>query len=405
MIHTFSVKRFQTWALRYPEGSVPENLFHLLGEVEVVFGLWSAAFLAFYAAYAGYKAPIGFLESLNFTEPLFVFAVMAVASTRPILFCAERILRFGSRIVPGSRTAAFTFTALAIGPLLGSLITEPAAMTVVALLLSQIVFSQGVSEPFRYAALGVLFVNISVGGTLTPFAAPPVLMVAAPWGWDLAYMLTHFGYKSALICVCNAAGLVLFFRKELARIEESSAARAVVPLWVILTHLVFLGVIVVCAHHPVVFMGSLLFFLGIVKITSEYQNALKVQESLLVAFFLAGLVIFGPWQRWWLQPLLAGLGDFEVFLGATALTAITDNAALTYLGAQVEGLSESFKLALVSGAVAGGGLTVIANAPNPAGYAILSEHFGPSGISPLRLFKGALLPTMIALLALWFLPA
>ena len=57
-----------------------------------------------------------------------------------------------------------------------------------------------------------------------------------------------------------------------------------------------------------------------------------------------------------------------LFFGAAALTAITDNAALTYLGSLVEDISDQSKYSLVAGAVAGGGLTVIANAPNPAGF-------------------------------------
>ena len=81
---------------------------------------------------------------------------------------------------------------------------------------------------------------------------------------------------------------------------------------------------------------------------------------------------------------------------APALTAITDNAALTYLGSLVQGLSEEFKYALVAGAVTGGGLTVIANAPNPAGFSILRAHFDDGAIHPLGLFVAALPPTLVA---------
>jgi hypothetical protein len=63
-----------------------------------------------------------------------------------------------------------------------------------------------------------------------------------------------------------------------------------------------------------------------------------------------------------------------MYFGATALTAITDNAALTYLGSLVEGVSDQLKYALVAGAVSGGGLTVIANAPNPAGAGFSSRQ-------------------------------
>ncbi len=86
----------------------------------------------------------------------------------------------------------------------------------------------------------------------------------------------------------------------------------------------------------------------------------------------------------------------QVFYGATILTAVTDNAALTYLGSLVDGLSDSFKYALVTGAVTGGGLTIIANAPNPAGFAILRGHFKDEAIHPIGLFLAALGPTIIA---------
>jgi len=90
-------------------------------------------------------------------------------------------------------------------------------------------------------------------------------------------------------------------------------------------------------------------------------------------------------------------------VGATILTAFTDNAALTYLGSLVEGLSDAFKYALVAGAVTGGGLTIIANAPNPAGAAILRPHLEEQTLHPFRLFLAALPPTITAALWFWFL--
>jgi Na+/H+ antiporter NhaD/arsenite permease-like protein len=155
----------------------------------------------------------------------------------------------------------------------------------------------------------------------------------------------------------------------------------------------------VLAHHPATFIGLLLLFMGIATAYPQFQDRLILREGLLVAFFLAGLVVLGGQQQWWLEPLLHSMNETTVYFGATALTAITDNAALTYLGSQVEGLSEPFKQALVAGAVTGGGLTVIANAPNPAGFAILRGHFDDASISPLGLFAAALPPTIVAILA------
>ena len=300
---------------------------------------------------------------------------------------------------------AFFFLSLSLVPLLGSFITEPAAMTLAAMLLRDRVFAApGLSVRLKYAALGVLFVNISIGGTLTPFAAPPVLMVAETWNWDLAYMLTHFGWKAALAVLLNTVLITLVFRRELTTLpDQGGEAPMPLPAAVTLLHLLLLGGVVVFAHHPPMFLGLLLFFLGVAAAYPQYQDRLILREGLLVAFFLAGLVVLGGQQQWWLEPLLLDMDAHQVFFGAIALTAFTDNAALTYLGSLVPGLSEDFKVALVAGAVTGGGLTVVANAPNPAGFTILRGQFADGAIHPLGLLAAALPPTAVAAAAFWFL--
>ena len=80
------------------------------------------------------------------------------------------------------------------------------------------------------------------------------------------------------------------------------------------------------------------------------------------------------------------------------MTAFNDNALITYLATLVPDLDERLKIAVVEGAVTGGGLTVIANAPNPAGQALLSRFFG-GAVNPLGLLAGALLPTLVAIAA------
>jgi hypothetical protein len=191
-----------------------------------------------------------------------------------------------------------------------------------------------------------------------------------------------------------------WFRSELAHMADGSGEENVsVPLSVVLVHIAFLAGIVVFAHHPVVFMGLFLFLLGFATAYQRHQDPLILREALLVAFFLAGLVVLGGQQQWWLEPVLMGMDADTVYFGATALTAITDNAALTYLGSLVEGLDPEFKIALVSGAVTGGGLTLIANAPNPAGAAILKGKFSDNAIQPLGLLLAALPPTLVAVMA------
>jgi len=406
VLHTFSVKQFQALALKFPDGSVGENFFHLLGEVEVVFGFWAAILIAYLMWSVGEHATIEFVNHINFTEPVFVFVIMATAATKPVTDFARMIINGIARVIPLPKGVAFYLSALVLGPLLGSLITEPAAMTVTALILKDRFFDRGVSSKLAYATLGVLFVNVSIGGVLTPYAAPPVVMVAGKWGWDLSHMLMYFGWKSAIAASLNALVAGMIFRQEISHLDTGKPLpkTQLAPIWLIAIHLCFLFMIVQTAHYPVVFMGVFLFFLGVVTITKEYQTEIKLKESLLVGFFLGGLVVLGNFQSWWLKPLLNSLDVLPLFLGATALTAVTDNAALTFLGSQVEGLSELAKYALAAGAVTGGGLTVIANAPNPAGFTILRDSFGPEGISPLGLFLGALLPTLCALICFWVLP-
>lgn len=402
LIHTFSTKFFERLAHSQPRHA---GLWHLLGEVEIVFGFWAMVLMLFMFGIEGKASATHYLDTRNFTEPMFVFAIMVIAGTRPILQFAGTVVRLAASAVPLPRGMAMYFMVLALVPLLGSFITEPAAMTLAALMLRDTLFSQTVSRRLMYATVGVLFVNISIGGTLTPFAAPPVLMVASAWNWDMAYMLTHFGWKAALAVGVNAAVAALVFRKELGHMGTSASAGgaggapARVPASIIAVQLMFLVGVVVFAHHPAVFMGLFLFFMGFATAYSAHQDRLILKEALLVAFFLAGLVVLGGQQQWWLQPVLLAMDADAVYFGATALTAITDNAALTYLGSLVPGLSEPFKLALVAGAVTGGGLTVIANAPNPAGVAILRERFEDQTIHPLGLLMAALPPTVVAMLA------
>lgn len=397
VLHTFSTKFFGHLAHTRPRHA---GIWHLLGEVEVVFGFWAMVLVLFMFGANGEVEATRYLESRNFTEAMFVFAIMVIAGTRPILQLADQLVKGIARFMPLHKGMALYFSVLSFVPLLGSFITEPAAMTLAALILRDTLFSRDASTKLKYATIGVLFVNISIGGTLTSFAAPPVLMVAAKWDWDAWFMITNFGWKATVAVFFNAGAAMMLFRKELAHTASTPILdTANVPASVVLVHLVFLVLVVASAHHPVLFMGLFLFFLGFTTAYQRHQNPLILREALLVAFFLAGLVVLGGMQQWWLEPVLMHMDSNSVFFGAIVLTAITDNAALTYLGSLVEGLSLDFKTALVAGAVTGGGLTLIANAPNPAGAAILKEKFADNTIHPLGLLIAALPPTLAAILA------
>ena len=481
------------------------ELFHFLGEVEVIFGIWAVALGAAIVAFFDWSTFVFYLsDKVNFTEPMFVVVIMTLASTRPILWLSEAVMGRVAALLGGT-LAAWWLTIMTLGPLLGSAITEPAAMTISAMLLARKFYELKPSEAFKYATIALLFVNVSVGGTLTNFAAPPVLMVDGPWGWTTSHMLTHFGVQAIVGILVGNAMYFAFFRKELDRLQERFAVRTLkeeirrdyvkpeimeskidhaaplvqeelkilsglkelidanvdqvrariepefiedvvnrgidrelaqtafderfeevklsrirsaipmilppeqrakfidpdwdaredsVPWWVIAVHVAFLIWTVLNAHHPPLFIGGMLFFLGFAIVTSPYQNVIDLKPALLVGFFLAGLVVHGGLQAWWIEPVLGSLSELPLMLTATVMTAFNDNAAITFLATLIPGLSDEMKHAVVVGAISGGGLTVIANAPNPAGQAILKRFFD-NGVSPLKLLAAALVPTLV----------
>ena len=411
--------RAQKFRIEHPEQRLPvsftSTILHFLGEVEVVFGLWVIPFAIVCINYYSMEDFLAYIDhDVVFTEALFVAVVMVIAASRPIYRLAENMLKKGAALGKGT-PAAWWLSVLCIAPLLGSFITEPAAMTLAAILLSKKIYQLKPSASLSYATLALLFVNVSVGGTLTHFAAPPIVMISEKWNFGLGHMFLNFGWKAVVGIV--AANIIYFmiFRSEFRRLAEVQRGQMAfehavptswedrqdnIPVWVYLVSIFFLGWTVYFNHHPALFIGGFLFFLGFTVATPQYQNHVTIKVPLLVAFFLAGLVTLGGVQGWWMEPVLQALGD----LGATAtmgvasvLTAFNDNASVTYLASTVPGLQEQIKYAIVAGAVTGGGLTVIANAPNPAGQAILGKYF-KGGINAIKLFLWAFLPTVIIFL-------
>ncbi len=523
IIHTFMAGKFlaiaHKWEHEHQEKIIRGDadkysvshgaeLFHFLGEVEAIFGIWAIALAAAIFSFYDWHTLLNYLgHKVNFTEPMFVVVIMTLASTRPILKLAENSMWKIASLAGGSLTA-WWFTILTFGPLLGSFITEPAAMTISALLLSSKFYDLNPSSKFKYATIGLLFVNISVGGTLTHFAAPPVLMVAGPWDWGMVHMLTNFGWKALTgILISNVLYFLVFknefkalqekfeltslkeeigkkyftrenleqefselehiisnklgytesFNEACTKIKERTRTRLreqlderikrkgtdpelvreafnerfeeikrremrktipglmpaderadfydpewdkrddPVPGWVVSVHVLFMVWTIVNAHYPALFICGMLFFLGFAQVTSPFQNRIDLKPALLVGFFLGGLVIHGGVQGWWIAPVLGNLGELTLMLCATVLTAFNDNAAITFLSTLVPNFTDPLKYAVVAGAVAGGGLTVIANAPNPAGQAILKKYF-ENGVNPAKLAMAALIPTIVVVL-------
>ena len=427
IVHTFCTSRFihlshyleqrfiekrMRQGLSYQKGedvSFGAEICQFLGEVEIVFGLWAIPLLIAIIFYFDWKTAAAYLNSRAYAEPLFIMVIMVVAATRPILQLAEKLIHLVAKI-GGGGTRAWWMSLLTVGPLLGSFITEPAAMTITALLLSKQFYSRHPRPLFAYATLGLLFTNISVGGVLTHFAAPPVLIVASRWGFGGTYMFTHFGWKAIIgILVANTLYFSFFFR-DFDHLKEppptphqvGGTGTKPIPLWITGVHLLVLVWEVYVARDLVISMGTLLLFLGFYQATIPHQGPLQLRKPLLVGLFLAGLVIHGGLQGWWIEPLLGQLRQLPLMLVSIGLTAINDNAEITYLSSLIPHFTEGMKYAVLAGAVTGGGLTIIANAPNPVGQQVLRRYF-KDGISPLRLFLGALIPMVVMALAFIFL--
>jgi hypothetical protein len=422
VLHTFFAARFIEAAHRVQHrhderakaaglplrASVAAELLHFHGEVEVIFALWGVPLVLAIVVSRSWETAAHYLnDTVNYTEPLFVVVIMALASTRPIIELAEGMLRRLANL-GGGTPGSWWLVILTIGPLLGSFITEPAAMTIAALLLTRQFYNLQPSAALKYGTLGLLFVNVSIGGTLTHFAAPPILMVARPWEWDTAFVFGHFGWRAIIAITISTIGYYLFFRREFtalasrtpAPIAPASSAMAdepqlPIPWWVTAVYLLFMVWTVVNAHYPVLFLTGFLFFLGFDRASSAYSTLSDFRTPLLVGFFLAGLVVHGGLQAWWIAPVISSLTETPLFIGATILTAFNDNALITYLSTLVPNLHDGLKQAVVEGAVTGGGLTVIANAPNPAGQALLGRFFDDA-VHPLYLFLGATVPTLVA---------
>jgi len=383
------------------------TLFHFLGEIEAIFGIWLIPLGIAIVVFKGWNSMVHYVDGVNFTEPIFVFVIMAIASSRPILFVAEKCLALVASIGKGT-PAAWWLSILTLGPILGSFITEPAAMTISAMLLGERFYKLKPGKALAYATLGLLFVNVSIGGTFTHFAAPPVVMVATKWQWSLEFMMSHFGWKAALSILGSNLLVLAIFSRELLAMKANPEPRhesndIPIPWTVTVMHLLAVIWTVLVAHHPALVLLGLLFFLAYVKATERHQFTISLRGPMLVGFFLASLVIHGGCQQWWIAPVLGGLGEWPLFGGAVLLTAFNDNAAITYLATLVPNFSDALEYAVVAGAVVGGGLTVIANAPNPAGQSLLQKHFGPGGVNPLGLLAGALGPTLIAAAAFMLL--
>jgi hypothetical protein len=230
-------------------------------------------------------------------------------------------------------------------------------------------------------------------------------MVARTFDWDTAHVFATLGWKAAVAVALNAVAVGLFVLRDLRPpcAGDRSDGGPAAPWWLTVVHAGLIGLVVCWAHHPKLVLGVLVLFIGVATVTRRYHDPLHLRHGLMVGGFLSGLVVLGSHSGWWIGAAVTALDETGLYFAATAMTAITDNAALTYLGTQVP-LTDGMRYALVAGSVTGGGLTVIANAPNPAGAAILQPTFNSHRISPLYLLLGASGPTIVVIVCFQVLP-
>jgi Na+/H+ antiporter NhaD/arsenite permease-like protein len=251
-------------------------------------------------------------------------------------------------------------------------------------------------------------VNFSVGGMLTNFAAPPSLILFNCYKWTAADFFTQFGIKT-LVGVLFVNLLYFFiFRSEFKKMRKLQPEAGVkkeekVPLWITSVNLVFISIVIYMKEYSPIFVGTYLLFLGFHHATRPYQSRITIRAPLMVGLFLIGLTIHTEFQKWWIERLLTHLNYGQMMSAAVTVTAFTENSILAQLACLLPDLTPLLKYALVSGFIAGGGLTVIAHAPNLVGQTILTKYFRRR-VSPLYLFLGALGPTLIFFAIYFFFP-
>ncbi len=394
---TFFYGYFVTMSNRY---KIHSRFFHLISEVEVIFFIWAIFLVVTLCFLQGKDLTFEYINDLKFIEPIFMFCIMIISSSNPITEFFNKLVVVFSRLMPINLASALLFTTLCVIPLIGSIITEPAAITLAALFLKRYFF-YSISHKLRYAILAVLLVNISVGGTLTNFSSPPVLMIANVWNWDFKFMLVNFSYKAILTTMVNSLIVIVVFRKQLSVINinlDKLSSDKIIPKFIMALNLLFIFLLVVFAHDLVIFLSVFVIFLGLHYCYPQYSSNLLIKPSLSVACFLCALIVIGGKQAWWLKSLISYVSDDASFFVALALSSFMDNAAITYLASTLKNISSVFKYNVVAGAVSAGGLTVIANAPNLIAINMLQNFFYNQRISHWKLFIFSLVPTAIAIL-------
>lgn len=396
-----------------PHTSTVARLVHVLAEGEGGPPIWTLILFVIGIILIGYENMKGYLESVNIAEPMFVGGMVLVASTKPVLDASERIIMFLAQKLPLPGLLGFFAVTLTLGPLLGSFITEPAAMVVVVSLVMRQVKGRHLTRRFLYLLLGVICTNVSVGGALTPIAAPAIVVIADSVGWDIAFTMQNFGPKAILTVLTTTTVVVIipywrtlagmdfhagmngngdFHKHDLP--ENKAAWKKALALSI---NVGIIGLMIVFSHTPVMMLLTLFLFYIFHDVFHAYHSPMKFMDGFRVAAFLYGILALGTLQRWWIEPLIHELDDGTLYFSIAGLTTIMDNALLTYLVSLVEGIEQSLLILIVWAALAAGGALLPANAPNPIAKVEMQTIFPNQEPSMVQWFINALPSTIIAL--------
>lgn len=420
VIHTFLTPSFYSLYHQYDRMALRNTkksnhyrslseIFYLLSEVELVFGFWILPLALGLFFISDLDFLVSYLQTRDYTYALYMTVVVAFVSTKPIVHISEKILEAFSKL-GGNHPRSWWWTILTLGPVFDIFLKEPGAMTISSILLAKTVFPFIKNTRFQYATLALLFINISLGGLFLPQFSRSLFLIARQENWEIAYTFFRFSWKAFLIIVLNNGFYYVFFRKylptETKPIQEilEKEKKGEPPFWIILIHLVFLGLIVVSSEYPPIFLGMFFLFLGVHRATFSYQGKeqgpLFLKPAILVGFFFASLLIHGEFQKWWAVQLLENV-DFKMgYVTSIFLSSLIDNAVVLYFLDQFKPISEEVLYAFVTGSLSSGALTLMANGPNLIGYSNLREFFNGK-VSLIALFFAALPLTILASLIFW----
>lgn len=419
IIHTFLTPRLfllsKKMAVKAEKGKKNWRIYHFCSEliyfaseVEVVFGLWVFPLIVAYPFFFSTKEVVNYINSHDYSAPFYFTVIMVIVGTRPILYFAEGLLEKLAKL--GKDTpAAWWWTIMMAGPLLSIILKEPGAMTLSAIVLAHKFYHYKPSLKFQYATLALLFSNISLSALLNPYASKSLFLISSELRWEFQYLFFQFGWKALIAILLNNTTYFFFFRKEFQKsnfpkkIPLRKKSRHAPPLWITIIHLIFVFLIAYNASYFPIFIAFFVIFLGFYRATSFYQDPLKLQPAILVGFFFASLMLHGELQAWWVSAIWNNLSPWMTLVSSTIFSTFIDDATLLYIFSKLpRPLFENSINYVIAGALSSGGLTIIANGPNLIGYSFLREFFGEK-ISFFPLFLAALLPTVINLLAFWFL--